>query len=246
MDAVKHLLYFFSILTLLFMSSKVVANSSDFISQTIPVDGVNRKYLIAGNVTQKKNHKVLCVFLHGLTQEQNLDEHSLHQFREMQIKGEKFDCLFVFPIGLQGIFPKEENSFAWWPDAEKKNLKFITLLLAKIKADFQIKKCVLAGFSNGAYFVSNYLQNNELAFDGFWMQGGGEKLSDCHQKSSQGIVLEVGVDDNWHLNSVKKLQKTLIECGLGDKLLYRELPCDHKFDLQHFDENWKFLIQTFL
>lgn len=83
-----------------------------------------------------------------------------------------------------------------------------------MKRQYSIKKVFLAGFSNGAFFISKLIQTEkELPFDGFYMRGGGCVEEGGNMTHHYPVVLEVGLFDIYHFSCVRKLRDHLIRHG---------------------------------
>lgn len=207
---------------------------------------LERSYYISNDVFAQQNY--IFVFFHGLENEGRLSDLTMSKMHEMADIIKKNNGILVVPIGLEGAFPQSHSSLAWNPGFAEENDTFLFDLIDKIKKQSHIKSIYLGGFSNGAFYLSVFIRNtSKYPFKGFWLQGGGESfdeniLIDPNVK----IILEIGLEDHYHIKSLKDLHKKLKKQmpNESNHLLYRELETDHSLNLSYFNQDLQFLLDN--
>jgi poly(3-hydroxybutyrate) depolymerase len=216
------------------------------LKKNLRIQGQDREFYIS-HISKHSCTNYLFISLHGLEQNGEISASTFVKFNQLGHELTKCNLLAVFPIGLQGCFPKQEMSLAWYPLSRNRNFFFLQKLIEHLKGSHKIEKTFLFGFSNGAYFASEILQSDECHhyFDGFWIQGGSSEIQATLKNRRSKIVLEVGEFDAWNHAAVKSAKKNLVAYGwkLGDNFVYRELKLDHTMDFSYLEENLVFFTQ---
>lgn len=224
-----------------FLHSEVLMTKEE-----IKCQDATRSFFWNKKVLRQDVHYSLVIFLHGLIDAENLPDLVLEVLQKQETAFEGEDLIFIFPVGLKGAFSEQGDRLGWWPNFLDQNSELFENLVKKFKNTVSLDKVVLGGFSNGAYLTSHFLQSHEnTIFDAFWIQGGGyvEAESQLREKQKKAVI-EVGVDDIWHYDTVKNLGNHLMknQWHEGQDFLFRELENGHELNLNHLRENLEFLL----
>lgn len=206
-------------------------------------DGSYRSFLIPREIP--KNIRGVLIYFHGL-QSSRFNTNSWETIAETVLE---YDILPIFPLGDRGLFPNKPQMFAWGPKQFNDNLEVLDQLISYLYKTYDLtlsSPIVLAGFSNGAYFLSQVLQNsrNLPGVVGYWLQGGGGPVSQINRSPLPKVYLEVGKYDEYHFQSVqgekRKLEKIFYKEEDKARFLYLEFDGGHEFWLNNFPVVYKF------
>ena len=229
-------------MALLIFFSGDIAFCSEPQFQKLNMPTQEREYLYFESREGASTCQVFLIFLHGLQQCREGMFQGLEPLRQL---ANRKGIELIAPLGLKGSFRDDLPSFAWHPGDFDEHVSLIEAIISSLRSKNPDAKIILAGFSNGAFFLSDLIREREVLCDGFWLSCGGyrgEVKAPMHV--NQKIVLEVGKEDHFHLEAVRFFRDDLITLGweLERTLFYHEHSGGHWMDLESFSEKMSFLI----
>jgi predicted esterase len=264
MKALKLLLIGIAFLILFYWYTNSVKNSYDvkfntnIVKKVLTFDKDSRNCYISGSANRLKDKNVpLLVFLHGMDGAWPNRKFTKPQYNFINKLVWDKNMIAVFPQGTQGAChdPKVDikNEFLFyncWNTKNDKDRIFIKKLIEAMTTQYKInpKKVYLIGFSNGAYFVSDYfLFHNDNLFSGYGIHSGGainfEKSVIDFSKLK--ISLNVGNKDKFQLNEMRELKEKLLNKGMleNNNLKYNEYIGTHEMSKKALESELEFFLK---
>lgn len=227
-------------------NSEIIAENivyeSNFQLLNMVIKNKNRQFFKIDCPINFSQEKFFLIFLHGL--EKNISFKDKF-FLDLKKCSETMGINLIIPIGLKGSFPDKKDYFSWCPKNFDENMDFIEKIILFLSLKNPNSKMIISGFSNGSYFISEFLQKREINCNGFWIQCGGcRKNSRFLKNKDKKIILEVGKKDGLHLEHVRKFRDILVSSGWKIELdfFYYEFQGEHQFSLENFNKR----IKTFM
>ncbi|MBC7473336.1 MAG: hypothetical protein H7263_03520 [Candidatus Sericytochromatia bacterium] len=230
------------------------------VKKTLTFDKISRDIFISTSANRLTNKKVpLIIFLHGMDGAWPSRRFTKPQYDFINKMAWKYNFIAAFPKGSNESCsdpkkdPKREFLFYnCWSTSDEKDLSFIKKLRQALVNQYGIdaNNCYLIGFSNGGYFVSDYMikkQSNDFA--GFGIHaGGGEINKDDTINKNVGkflISLNVGKKDEFQFNDMRDLKKELLNIGWQENknLKYQEYEARHEMSKTAFENEIKFFLK---
>lgn len=215
---------------------------------TLQSGGVARSYGVVSPERGSGPYPVL-VFLHGLDDSDPKPQVTLQQYRFLAAKARSLGFIAVFPRGLPGINAALPASLGWSgdPELERANHRFLLALVQDLESRYPVSsdRLILAGYENGAYFVSRELtMHPDTPFKGFWCDSGGEWVDyvEIYGRLPR-VALTVSNDDWLDLKNVRGLRDQLLDHGWSQdsNLLFILRPTGGGLDESDFPAVWRFL-----
>lgn len=163
--------------------------------------------------------RTLVIFLHGLMEEGQGQEHPMQ--RGMVLYAKKHGFSLLVPRGRNGVGPDRKASVIAWPLGPEVREAYEAEVLAEwaaARAEVEARRgafdeVFVMGFSNGAYFASSLALRDKLAVNGYAVFAGGSKSSAAGlkraPKDAKPIFVGVASKDGTTRDKAKELVATL-------------------------------------
>lgn len=219
----------------------------------IKINSKERDYFLSTNHKKLKDKNVpLYIFLHGITLNWDKDNELKKEYYKINSLAEKYNFIAVFPKGSKGSCDwdngKYKNYYCWSTKNEF-DRNFIKTLADEIIFSHGINKdkVFLSGFSNGGFFVVDYiLRHEENDFSGYGIHSGGGYLlkSDKIIKSKRKfpLFLSIGDNDEYQFNQMKDLYETFLKLSWKENtnIKFYEFRGFHKINIDSIEKEIKF------
>ena len=218
--------------------------TKNIVKKNLKVDKDWRSLYVSTSANRLKNKKApLIIFLHGLDGAWPSRKFTKPQYEVINKFAWDNDFIAAFPQGTLGACnngTKEGEKYMFyycWSTRNDRDIKFMKKIKEAVINQYGIdsEKVLLIGFSNGGYFVSNYMiknHKNEFAGYGIHSAGGEIEKSDLINKIKNKfpISLNVGNKDKFQLDEMKKLKQDLLKLNweLDKNLNYNEYDANHE------------------
>jgi poly(3-hydroxybutyrate) depolymerase len=219
----------------------------------IKINSKERNYFISTNHEKLKNKNVpLYIFLHGIVLDWENDEDLKKDYYKINNLAEKYNFIALFPQGSKGSCDwnngKYKDYYCWSTKTEF-DRNFIKILTDEIVTNYGINKdkVFLSGFSNGGFFVVDYiLRRDNTDFSGYGIHAGGGYLlkSDKIIKSKNRfpIFMSVGDHDEYQFNQMKDIYETFLKLSWKENIniKFYEFRGFHKISIDSIEKEIKF------
>lgn len=226
------------------MAVRAIESLVSWLEQALDIDGMLRTWLLVEPAVRAAQAPAL-VFLHGLDDPAMSDQARGH-YRIFAEHARALDFIAAFPRGSLGALPSQPGSLGWEPAGEDANRTFLHRLAEVLVRDLDADpaRLVLAGFSNGAFFVAKELARGaETPFAAFLLSAGGAPTGGRVGPRRSRVHVEVGHQDTHQRDAVRELVEQLRSAGWldGRDLRAVEHPGGHVLEVRDFEDVWRFL-----
>lgn len=230
------------------------------IKKALTFGKVSRDCYISSSANRLKDKKApVVIFLHGMDGAWPSRKFTKPQYDFINSIAWKYDFIAAFPKGTEGtcVDPAQDKKgefmfYTCWNFKNESDLKFLKFLKDALVNQYGAnpERFFLVGFSNGGYFVSDYMiKNNKREFQGYGIisAGGNINLNDSINsvKEKFPISLDVGKNDPYQLDDMRQLKKQLQDLGWqeGKNLNYQEYYARHEMSRNDFEQQIKFFLK---
>lgn len=232
--------------------------TQNIIKKTLTFDKVARDCYISSSANRLNDKNApLVIFLHGLDGAWPSRKFTRSQYDFINQLAWKNNFIAVFPQGTQGachdpkIDTKNEFMFHYcWDTKTNKDRTFIKKLREAMISQYKVnsKEVYLIGFSNGAYFVSDYfLFHQDNLFAGYSLYSGGayEPEKSKTDFSKLKVSLNVGNKDEFQYEEMKSLKNFLLNKGMAENinLKYFEYDARHEISKKALESDIQFFFK---
>ncbi|MEK7434233.1 MAG: hypothetical protein AABZ74_13970 [Cyanobacteriota bacterium] len=191
------------------------------IKKTVNINNKDRNLFISTSSNKLKDRNApLIIFLHGMDGAWPNKKNTKPQYEYINQLAFKKDFIAVFPqgsIGKCGDSSEKYYFYYCWDKTGKTDFDFIKKLRTTLITQYGVssEKTYLIGFSDGAYFVSKYLNsNNYKDFSGYGINSAGVEIEKFD--SNTKLSLTVGKKDTFEFDGSKKTKENLLKMGYTD------------------------------
>lgn len=228
------------------------------VKKVLEFDKVSRECYISGSAGRLKGKNApMFIFLHGMDGAWPNRRFTKPQYESINKIAWDNDIIAVFPQGTQGAChdpekdPKNEFLFySCWDTKTEKDRSFLKKLIEAMVKQYEAdpQKIYLTGFSNGGYFVSDYLiSHNDNLFAGYGIHAaGGTNFNNSKTDFSKlKVSLNVGIKDKFQREEMKSLKDFLLKKGMTEdkNLRYFEYNASHEMSRNAIDSEIKFFLK---
>ncbi|GIW23514.1 MAG: hypothetical protein KatS3mg068_2521 [Candidatus Sericytochromatia bacterium] len=249
--------FLFVLLIALFYINYIQNRITNFEKLSIKVNSKERFYFVSTNYKKLKNkNPPIYIFLHGITLNWEQDEELKKNYYKINNLAEKYNFIAIFPQGSKGSCDWENGKYKnyyCWSTSKEIDRNFIKLLADKVVSDYKANKdkIFLSGFSNGAFFVVDYIfRHEDNDFTGYGIHSGGGYLlkKDKINKYKQRfyIFMSVGDHDEYQYNQMKDLYKTFLKLNWKENIniKFYEFRGFHKINIDSIEKEIKFFLNN--
>lgn len=266
MQALKILMIGGLFLLLFYWYTGAVKTKSDndptrnIIKKTLTFDKVSRDCYVSSSANRLTEKKApLIIFLHGLDGAWPSRRFTKPQYDYINQLAWKNDFVAVFPQGTQGAChdpaKDKDNEFIFhycWDTKTDKDRIFIKKLREAMISQYKVNpdKVYLIGFSNGGYFISDYiLSHQDNLFRGFSIYSAGLSAHSASSKtdfSKTKIALNVGNQDHFQLEEMRTFRNFLINKKIDKEtnLKYLEYAGKHEISKSALESDIQFFFKN--
>ncbi len=215
-----------------------------------------RECYLSYSVNKLKGKKApVIIFLHGMDGAWPNRFFTKPQYQYINQVAWKKNFIAVFPKGTIGACNTKNNHkyllYYCWSTKDNIDRNFLISLKNTVVSQYQAdpEKVYLLGFSNGGYFVANYIINyHNNNFAGFGINSAGGNFENNFRPADFTekfpISLNVGKKDEYQLEPMRKLKNDFLKLGwkLDDNLHYQEFNAQHEMSRNAFDQEIDFLL----
>jgi polyhydroxybutyrate depolymerase len=220
----------------------------------ILVDKKERKCFLSSSVSKLEDKNApLVIFLHGMDGAWPNRNFTKPQYEFINKLAWDKNFIAVFPMGSQGScanFNERSMFYSCWSVKDDRDRKFIKTLKDAVVNQYKAnpEKVFLTGFSNGGYFVADYLFNgNRNQFAGYGIHSGGlpGDYPENVTWAKPVVSLSVGLKDPYQLDDMREMKKELLKLGWqpDQNLNYEEFLGTHELNREEFKNEIDFFLK---
>jgi poly(3-hydroxybutyrate) depolymerase len=240
------------------VKSKMDNDESRNITKKVLTFGKQKRELfISTSANRLKDKKApLIIFLHGMDGAWPNRRFTKPQYEFINKLAWKENFVAVFPQGTDGACndgSKDGQKYMFyrcWSIKDNVDRNFILKLKDTIVKEYgtSSEKVFLIGFSNGGYFVSDFMiDHNKDNFAGFGIHSASGEINEKSEinknKSKFLISINAGNKDEYEINGVRSLKKQieLLEWD-KEKFNYSEYNAKHEMSKNSFEKEISFFL----
>jgi poly(3-hydroxybutyrate) depolymerase len=224
--------------------------------KVLKIGNQSRDCYLSSSIKKLKGKKSpLVIFLHGMDGAWPNRYFTKPQYEYINKSAWKKNFIAVFPKGTLGACNAENDHkyllYYCWSAKNNTDRDFLISLKDTVVSlyDADPKKVYLLGFSNGGYYVADYLthySHNDFAGYGINSAGGELPENSSLFKDKFPVSLNVGNKDEYQLEPMRKLKNNFVNLGwkLGENLQYQEFDARHEMSKNALDSEIDFLLNN--